>query len=127
MTQGEFCIAQILAKAGLPYKTEKTFEDLRDGRFRFDFYLPNTNTLIEVDGKQHFTYIPRFHHSRADFLRGQEHDRRKNSYALANNMPLYRLPFWELESIKTLDDIFTDSHLVKTRWHNDDLWNAHKN
>jgi hypothetical protein len=40
---------------------------------------------------------------------------------LANNIPLYRIPYWEIRELKTINDIFTENHLVKDRWHNDNL------
>ena len=52
-------------------------------------------------------------------MKGQEHDRRKNSYCLANNSPLYRIPYWEIKNLKNPSDIFIDKFLVKSRWHND--------
>ena len=51
----------------------------------------------------------------------QENDRRKNSYFLAKNIPLYRIPYWEVYNLKTADDIFQEKFRVKDRWHNDKL------
>jgi len=55
---------------------------LKNGAFRFDFYLTKQNVLVEIDGEQHFKPV----YGRAAFLKGQEHDRRKNSYCLANGI-----------------------------------------
>lgn len=120
MSKYENKIMEILKKAKLPFYREKTFQDLRRGLFRFDFYLPNYHgrpVIVEVDGEQHFQPI----YGRKAFMKGQEHDRQKNSYCLANNIPLYRIPYWEISNLKSSDDIFTESHLVKNRWHNDNL------
>ena len=54
-------------------------------------------------------------------MKGQEHDRQKNSYCLANNILLYRIPYWEIYNLKSASDIFTETHLVKDRWHKDNL------
>ena len=113
-------IMKILRQAKIKFLREKTFQDLKHGLFRFDFYildLYDAPVIIEVDGEQHFKPI----YGRQAFLKGQEHDRRKNSYCLANNIPLYRIPYWEIKNLKTSDDIFKDELLVKTRWHNDNL------
>ena len=120
MSKYENYIMELLKKKKIKFYKEKTFQDLRKGLFRFDFYLPNLNgapVIVEVDGEQHFKPI----YGRQAFLKGQEHDRQKNSYCLANNIPLYRIPYWEIYNLKSADEIFTQEHLVKSRWHNDNL------
>lgn len=124
MSNYECQIANILKKAKIKFQMEKTFKDLKHGLFRFDFYILNPQgapVIIEVDGEQHFKPI----YGRQSFLKAQEHDRRKNSYCLANNIPLYRIPYWEIKNLSTPADIFTEKHLVKTRWHNDQLKTPH--
>ena len=120
MSKYEDSIISILKAEKITFYREKTFQDLKHGLFRFDFYIPNlydTPAIVEVDGEQHFKPV----YGRQAFLKGQEHDRRKNSYCLANNIPLYRIPYWEIKNLRTVDDIFKDEFLVKTRWHNDYL------
>lgn len=120
MSKYEDSIISILKAEEITFYREKTFQDLKHGLFRFDFYIPNlydTPAIVEVDGEQHFKPV----YGRQAFLKGQEHDRRKNSYCLANNIPLYRIPYWEIKNLRTIDDIFKDEFLVKTRWHNDHL------
>lgn len=120
MSKYEDIVISILRKEHINFLREKTFSDLKHGLFRFDFYILDLNgapVIIEVDGEQHFKPI----YGRQAFLKGQEHDRRKNSYCLANNIPLYRIPYWEINDIKNISDIFTNAHLVKNRWHNDKL------
>ena len=124
MSKYENYIMELLKKSKIKFYKEKTFKDLHKGLFRFDFYLPNLNgapAIVEVDGEQHFKPI----YGRQAFLKGQEHDRQKNSYCLANNIPLYRIPYWEIYNLKCASEIFTQAHLVKTRWHNDNLTVPH--
>lgn len=124
MSRYEESIIKILKQGQISFIREKTFSDLKHGLFRFDFYIYNLNgapAIVEVDGEQHFKPI----YGRQSFLKGQEHDRRKNSYCLANNIPLYRIPYWEIENLKTSTDIFSNKFLVKTRWHNDQLKAPH--
>lgn len=78
------------------------------------------NIIIEVDGEQHFKPI----YGRRALLKAQEHDRRKNQYCLANDIKLYRIPYWKLKSIHELKDIFNNDFLVKNYWHNDYLINT---
>ena len=120
MSKYEDSVISILKRGQIKFIREKTFSDLRHGLFRFDFYILDLNgapAIVEVDGEQHFKPV----YGRQSFLKGQEHDRRKNSYCLANNIPLYRIPYWEIKNLKTSTDIFQDNFLVKTRWHNDRL------
>ena len=124
MSKYEESVIKILKQGQISFIREKTFSDLKHGLFRFDFYIYNLNgapAIIEVDGEQHFKPI----YGRQSFLKGQEHDRRKNSYCLANNIPLYRIPYWEIKNLKTSADIFSNKFLVKTRWHNDQLKAPH--
>ena len=120
MSKYENKVMELLKASKISFYREKTFKDLRKGLFRFDFYLPSYQghpIIIEVDGEQHFQPI----YGRKAFLKGQEHDRQKNSYCLAHDIPLYRVPYWEIYQLKTIADIFTEAHLVKDRWHNDNL------
>ena len=124
MSKYEESVIKILKQGQISFVREKTFSDLKHGLFRFDFYIYNLNgapAIVEVDGEQHFKPI----YGRQSFLKGQEHDRRKNSYCLANNIPLYRIPYWEIKNLKTSADIFSNKFLVKTRWHNDQLKAPH--
>lgn len=121
MSSYEKIVAQLLTKAHLQYQQEKSFSDLKGGLFRFDFYLPYVASgrpaIIEVDGEYHFKPI----RGRNELLKCQGHDRRKNSYCLANNIPLYRIPYWEINNLKTASDCFQSKFLVKSKWHNDQL------
>ena len=120
MSKYEEQIVLILKQSKIKFSREKTFSDLKHGLFRFDFYIPNlwgAPAIVEVDGEQHFKPI----YGRQAFLKGQEHDRRKNSYCLANNIPLYRIPYWEIKNLNKAEDIFKEKFLVKSRWHNDQL------
>ena len=124
MSKYENYVMELLKKSKIKFYKEKTFQDLRKGLFRFDFYIQNFHgapAIVEVDGEQHFKPI----YGRQAFLKGQEHDRQKNSYCLANNIPLYRIPYWEIYNLKDASEIFTEEHLVKDRWHNDKLQLPH--
>ena len=114
-------IITILKKEKIKFQREKTYPDLKFGYYRFDFFLPQYNLLIEVDGAQHYKFSKLFHKKRQDFLKAQERDRKKNSYALSHNIPLYRIPYFEIENINTFQDILQDKFLVKDKWHCDNV------
>ncbi len=121
MSSYEELILNILKAEHIKLEREKTFKDLKYGSFRFDFYLPNINgaaVIIEVDGEYHFKPI----RGRRALIKQQEHDRMKNSYCLANNIPLYRIPYWDLDKIKNLNDILNPKYKVNTKWWNDEIW-----
>ena len=126
-SKGEQVIINLLRKGGLKFEREKEFADLRGGRYRYDFYLPALEVLIEYDGEQHFQRVSLFQKTQRDFLKTKGHDRQKNEYALTHNLRLFRIPYWELDSLTSSQDIFQQKFEVRSIWHNDDLWRKHEN
>lgn len=122
MSKSEDYISQIFTKEKISYIREKTFSDLHYGKLRYDFYLPDLNILVEYDSEIHFKEVPKFHKKYNDFSHAQQNDRIKNSYALAHNIPLYRIPYWNLKQIKCFNDIIQKEHLVTSKWHNDIIY-----
>ena len=122
MSKGEDKIASILSQAGYKFIREKIFPDLRNGKLRFDFYLPEKRILLELDGEQHFKQVKKFHATRKDFLHAKQNDYYKNSYALSHNFILYRSPLWKINNIQTATDIFSPSNHVLSKWHNDIIY-----
>lgn len=124
MSSFELYILKILQRERCVFEREKTFSDLRGGKYRFDFYIPNykgKQLLIEVDGEQHFWQVKHFQKTKNDFKKTQEHDRRKNRYALSHNITLIRLPFWEINNIFTIEDMLQSQFIVKDKYHNDNI------
>ena len=110
-------VIQLLKQSGIKFQREKTFSDLKGGSFRYDFYLPSRRCILEIDGQYHWKPI----RGRAALLKQQEHDRIKNSYCLAHNIPLYRIPYWEMDKISNSFDLFKNQYRVSSKWHNDYL------
>jgi len=50
MSSYEDRVAHILRASQVKFEREKSFTDLKRGRYRFDFYLIEEKILIEVDG-----------------------------------------------------------------------------
>ena len=53
MSKGEELIVKLLRKAKINFVQEKTFNDLRKGRYRYDFYIEDYRgrpTIIEFQG-----------------------------------------------------------------------------
>lgn len=122
MSKGENKIVDMLNAAGLKFEREKTFSDLKCGKFRYDFYVyvDGGRAIIEYNGEQHYLFVKKFYKTQNDWRKMQEHDRRKISYALANKIPIYIIPFWEIDKIRTAADLFKNEYLAESRWKNDD-------
>lgn len=120
-------IERILQNNRVPYKIEYSFSDFRGQKnvpFRYDFAIfdskNNLKALIEYDSKLHFDkknkLVNNYKHYR-------ENDLKKNRYALAHKIPLYRIPFWALKTLNSFDSLFQEDFRVKSIWHNYDLAN----
>ena len=123
MSKGENKIVDLLNQAGIRFQREKSFSDLKHGLFRYDFYIPNLDggpAIVEFNGEQHYHYVSKFYRTPRDWRKMQEHDRRKISYALANKIKIYIIPFWEIDKIKTARQLFDEKFLARTRWKNDE-------
>lgn len=127
MSSFEKIVRSILVESGVQFEQEKQFKDLYNGLYRFDFYLPQLNRVIEVQGMQHYVYSSQFHANRSDFTKAQERDRRKLAYCLANDIQAYCIPYWEIGNIKTFDDLFQEKFCVHSKFHNDEVWRNQKN
>lgn len=67
-----------------------------------DFYIPLTNTAIEVHGQQHYAYSTLFHSCKMDFINQQKRDREKEEWLDINGIALIKLPF---DKISEWEDI----------------------
>ena len=130
MSKGEEKIVNLLQKGRYKFEREKRFKDLKRGLYRFDFYVVGGRAIpcaIEYQGEQHYQYVDKFYSSRAEFEAAKERDRRKISYCLAHNIPIYIIPYWELENIHTAADLFNSRFRATSRWKNDQDWQKRQN
>lgn len=123
-SQYEAVIYRILKKEGIPFKREYTFKDLksyRGKRLRYDFavfnHIGKLECLIEVHGAQHYHYIPYFHKTKQQWHYSREMDLRKAHYALTHYIPLYVIPYSEIDNIKTYSDLTALKYKVTTKWY----------
>jgi hypothetical protein len=75
---------------------------------RFDFYLEEFNTSIEIQGKQHYEPVdfggrPR-EWSIQDFKIQQIRDQIKRDYCKENNIKLLEIPYWDFDNIEQILD-----------------------
>lgn len=106
---GESNIRQVLMEHNIVFIPEYKFVDL--GLYRYDFYLPEYNRLIEFDGKQHFQERSFCNKITNNLPNIQASDNIKNKYAQENNIPLVRIPYQERDNI-TIDLILGDKYLI---------------
>ena len=77
--------------------------------------------LIEYDGEGHFKKVNQFYKTNKNFDNARGRDRLKNNYCLAKRIPLYRIPYWEIDNIHTMKDIVQKKFLVISQYHNERL------
>ena len=111
-SKGELKIENILKQNKIMFIREKIFNSciLPSGyHARFDFYLPEYNTIIEYDGEQHYNDW-----GFGDLKQTQKRDSIKNQWCFNNNIPLIRIPYWHLDKL-CLEDLLleTSSFIVR--------------
>jgi len=86
---GERLVMDVLEKHGLKYFREYS---IRGYRYRYDFYLPDLDILIEYDGPQHFRPIK---HWGGDVMLStmQTNDKKKNEIARGAGIGLIRISY----------------------------------
>lgn len=111
-SKGEEQIKKILLENHISFEQEKTFNDCRfpdtNRLARFDFYV-NNNYIIEFDGKQHF-YNTGGNWQSLSYI--QQHDYIKNEYCQKKHIPLIRIPYYKLNSIKIEDLLLETSNYI---------------
>lgn len=107
-SKGEVCISNFLTTNNIIYEKNFSFPDLK---FKmFDFYLPQYSVCIEYDGEQHFRPIQHFG-GQEGFKDCKRRDQEKNEYCIRNNIPLFRIPYWDKNNIsQILQDILIDKN-----------------
>lgn len=121
-SKGEQRIIQILQDAHIQFVTEYILgaKGFSQQPLRYDFhgFFHHKEFLIEYQGIEHYTFVPFFHKSRAEFQKRQIYDEKKISYALAQGIQLYCIPYWDLDKLEKVEDLFKKEYLAKTKSHN---------
>lgn len=102
----ERTIESWLKEHDIIYVEQKTFNNLvgvGNKALRFDFYIPDYNACIEVNGRQHYKDI-RFDGVTYTLDIIQEHDRRKKQYCVDNGIVLIEIPYWDISKNDTYKD-----------------------
>jgi len=90
---------QYLIAHNITFESQKRFPDCRYRReLPFDFYVPEDNTLIELDGGQHFKEVPYFDHYEGLPERTRR-DTIKDKYCTNKGINLLRIGYSELDNL----------------------------
>jgi hypothetical protein len=105
-SSGEMAVKTYLDNNNIQYKSEYVFDNLvglKGGSLRYDFALLDDNNkvykLIEFDGEQHYEEAGSYFNEDGHV---QTHDEIKNQFALKNNIPLLRIPFYKIREVPNL-------------------------
>ena len=109
-SRAEIKIREILEEAGLNFKMEYIFPDLKthNGRpLRFDFVIfdddNNIDFLIEYQGKQHYQAVSKFGGNRGLYQQ-KYNDNQKRRFCALKGLTLIEIPYTD-ENILTYDYI----------------------
>lgn len=103
LSKGEIKIDEYLKLYNIDYIPQKTFDGLigvGNGLLSYDFYLHMYNILIEYQGRYHDGTVS--NQTDEDFIKQQEHDQRKQKYALDNNIKLLEIWYWDFNKIEEI-------------------------
>lgn len=93
MPRGERIVKDLLEECHIKYKPQATFKGLKDKRLLpIDFYLPEYNIAIEVDGRQHRNIVEYFG-GVEEFETRKLHDSIKEEFFKRKQIPLIRLHY----------------------------------
>lgn len=103
---GEAKIRVYLEEHNIDFLQQHWFADCRDvNPLPFDFYISDINTIIEFDGRQHFSETNYFSYG---LEKTMYHDSIKNKYCEDKGIHLIRIPYTKINNIEQiLDKEFT--------------------
>lgn len=90
---------QYLTTHNIIFESQKRFPDCRYKReLPFDFYISEDNTLIELDGRQHFKEVPYFNQHEG-LIERTRRDTIKDKYCTNKGINLLRIGYSELDNL----------------------------
>lgn len=100
---GEQKISQLLTELNIDFIPQKTFENCRNPATNyflyFDFYLPQSNTVIEYQGQQHYMDTPRGRYTQEKLEQLKERDQIKKDYCITNQIKYIEIPYTDFDKI----------------------------
>ena len=110
-------IKELLKQNNISFEQEKIFEKClspKGNPYKFDFYLPNYNILIEYDGEQHFKprFEPNKEKAQQKLILQKEYDINKDNWCKSNNIILIRIPYFCIETLKIEDLLLKSKYII---------------
>jgi very-short-patch-repair endonuclease len=105
-SKGESVIAKYLDSKGIRYIREAKL--IHGKLYRYDFFLPDFNIIIEFDGIQHFQPVEFF--SKCSFEERRAADLYKDNFAYSSGIHLLRIPYTMLNNVDTIIDHMFQVH-----------------
>lgn len=94
-----------LEENNIKYIPQKIFEECKDiNLLRFDFYLPDYDSVIEVDGSQHYfpvNFNGDMDKAKENFEKNKKHDIIKDDFCKKYNIKILRLPYFDFDKNDT--------------------------
>jgi len=118
----ERMVSKFFIDRDIPFVSQKSFEKLVNiKRLPYDYYLEQYNTLIEVNGKQHYEPTS-YRNSEEKYKEVVRHDKKKYDYANSNGILLHVIDTREHNSMdkihKHLETLIITQIAVKHNKHN---------
>jgi very-short-patch-repair endonuclease len=102
-SNGENKIKECLEKLKIRFEQQKIFKECKNIKsLPFDFYLPDLNTCIEFDGKQHFIMDGYINKNKEELDVRQKCDKIKTKFCLENKIKLIRIPYNKENKIESI-------------------------
>ena len=109
ISRGELAVERYLIANNIKYYWRHKFEGLKHkGNLIVDFYLPDSNMIIEYDGEGHYDvsfYIVKGSKNPEKALKDcQTRDNIKDIWAKEKGIFMLRIPYWDIENIELILD-----------------------
>ncbi len=106
-SKGMLKVEKWLKTHNIKFEKEYRFDGCKDKRkLPFDYFLPDKEICIEVDGRQHFekAYFGGTDEEKAkeSLAYTETHDEIKNDFCKENNIKLIRIPYFEIDNINNI-------------------------
>jgi len=94
-SKGENTIRELLKKYKINNIQQHSFKNQPEHirLCQYDFFLPNSNLVIEYHGIQHFIFVKFFHKTEEDMLKRRERDNHKKQFCIDNNIKFVEIHY----------------------------------
>lgn len=100
MSNGEKRFMDFLKDYNIEFEQQYTFDECRNILpLPFDFYLPEYDICVEIDGVLHRKFYKHFHKTLDNFKQRQYRDNIKDKFCESNNIKLHRVVYNKIEDI----------------------------